>query len=181
MVLSHVLYDAVSLRHFAVAGRLDILETRHGHLAPPRWTEAVQTEIAAAAARDAGSRTVLAHAWLGDPIVPTALDQAAIMGIWIGLNDGRRPPIDHAGEAESIHFAGTLSGAFVTDDNAAYDFAERRLGPGQALDTVAVLQEAVSMGELSVAEAVGVTESIRAAGRFLRSVHPERFAAADFS
>ncbi|MEY2569010.1 MAG: hypothetical protein QOE35_3539 [Actinomycetota bacterium] len=91
---------------------------------------------------------------------------------WIGLNDGRRPPTGHAGEAESIYFADKLSGAFVTDDNAAHDFAQRRLGIGQALETVSVLDEAVAMGELSVAEAIGVTESIRAAGRFLRGLHP---------
>lgn len=177
---AHFLYDAVTLRHFAVAGRLDILETRHGHLAPPRWTEAVQTEIAAGAGWDPSCRTVLTHPWLDEPVVPQTADQAPIMAIWIGLNDGRRPPTAHAGEAESIYFADKLSGAFVTDDNAAYDFAQRRLGIGQVLDTVSVLDEAVAMGELSVAEAIGVTESIRAAGRFLRGVHPERFTAAEF-
>lgn len=175
------LYDAVTLRHFAVAGRLDILVSRHSHLPVPRWTEAVHGEIEAAAGFDVAARAVLDTAWLGDPIAPGATDQPPIMSIWIGLNEGRRPPTAHAGEAESIYFAGKLTGVFVTDDNAAYDFASRRLGPAQVFDSVSVLQDAVAMGELSTAEAIGVTESIRAAGRYLRNVHPDRFTPSDFA
>ena len=40
-----VLHDAVSLKHFAIVDRLDVLEERHGHLEEPRWCEEVHEEI----------------------------------------------------------------------------------------------------------------------------------------
>ena len=177
-----VLYDAVTLRHFAIAGQLDVLEVRHGHLAPPRWTDVVHTEISdGAALGNAECNDVLAMPWLAAPIVPTAPDQPQIMPIWIGLNSGRRSPTEHAGEAESIYFAEKLGGVFATDDNSAYDFAEHRLGAAGVLDSVDILQQAVSMAEVTADDALAIANEIRAKGRYLRSVHPDTLTAAYFN
>jgi hypothetical protein len=175
-----VLYDAVTLRHFGTASRLDVLVLRHAHLDEPRWTEAVHGEIAAAAHFDAAARDVLAFRWLGNPVAPDAADLAAIMPLWIGLNEGRRPPVDHAGEAETLHFAEKLDAIVATDDNGAYDFVSRRLGSHRVIDTVAILQDAVAMGEITAAEAAGIAGAIRGAGRHLRRVHPTPLTANDF-
>lgn len=94
------------------------------------------------------------------------------MLIQIGLNDGRRPPVAHAGEAEGIYFAEKLGGRFVTDDNGAYDFARRRLGPGRVFDTVDVLREAVTNGDMDSGEALNLVNAIRNSGRSIRRVHP---------
>jgi hypothetical protein len=80
--------------------------------------------------------------------------------------------VAHAGEAEGIYFAEKLGGRFVTDDNGAYDFATRRLGPGRALDTVDVLREAVMDGEIDDGDAASIVNLIRDSGRFIRRAHP---------
>ena len=46
--MAPVLHDAVTLRHFAAVDALDVLRAQHGHHPEPRWTEAIQDEIAAA-------------------------------------------------------------------------------------------------------------------------------------
>jgi len=176
-----VIYDAVTLFHFAVVGRLDVLELRHGHRPPPRWTEAVRDEISVGAAHGMpGAQTILDASWLDAPISPSSGDLRGITMLQVGLNDGQRPPTKHAGEAESIYFAEKLDAIFVTDDNAAYDFAIRRLGAGQVIDTVALLQEAVSMDELSAGGAADLANEILAADRYLRRTHPKNFSSNDF-
>jgi hypothetical protein len=106
-----LLYDTVTLRHFAAVGKLTVCENRHQFRPAPRWTEAVHDEISEAARLGFGEcRSILELAWLGSPIAPSIQDTRAMMPIWIGLNNGRRPPIDHVGEAETIYFAGALEG-----------------------------------------------------------------------
>ncbi len=171
-----VLYDAVTLRHFGAIGRFDILETCHGHLMPPRWTEAVAEEIKKAAAiGQPGCKTILEAAWLLSPLEPQTQDLKAILQLQIGLNEGKRPPTAHAGEAEGIYFAEKLGGRFITDDNGAHDFATRRLGPGRVQDTVDLLRGAVAMGDLLPGEAHIAANAIRNCGRHLRRVHPSTF------
>src|SRR5437899_2908506 len=98
------LYDAVTLRHFAAAGRLDVLETRHGHLTPPRWTEAVHDEVVRGSTLgNAECNVVLAMSWLGAPLVPSIAHHAGIYKYLVSLNAGRRPPTEHTGEAESMY------------------------------------------------------------------------------
>lgn len=168
------LYDAVILRHFGTIGRLDVLEARCRYLDPPHWTQAVADEINNAANMgQPGCREILAAKWLSAPLEPQVADLRRIMLIQIGLNDGRRPPVAHAGEAEGIYFAEKSGGRFVTDDNGAYDFAERRLGPGHVLDTVDVLREAVMYGEMDDGEAVNIVNLIRNSGRSIRRIHPD--------
>lgn len=166
------LYDTVILRHFGSIGRLDILESRCSYLDPPHWTQAVADEIREAAdLGQPGCRAILAATWLSDPVVPEHEDLRRIVLIKIGLNEGRRPPTAHAGEAEGIYFAERLGGRFVTDDNGAYDFALRRLGRGWVYDTVDLLREAVSYGDMDDGEALNIVNAIRNSGRSIRRIH----------
>ena len=127
-----VLYDAVTLLHFAVSGHFDVLEERHAAMPEPRWTEAVRSEIETGAAQGhPGCRDILQAQWLGKPATPKASDRIGIFRLLVALNDGAGAPVAHAGEAESIYFAEKFDTLFVTDDNGAYDFARRRLGDGR--------------------------------------------------
>jgi hypothetical protein len=172
MTLSY-LCDAVTLRHFGTIGRLDILAARCSYLDPPHWTQAVADEIREAAQLGyPGCQAVLTATWLSTPMAPDHEDLQEIIRLQIGLNDGRRPPIAHAGEAEGIYFAKKIGGCFVTDDNGAYDFAERRLGRGRVLDTVDLLREAVVYGDLDDGEALNIVNMIRNSGRSIRRIHP---------
>lgn len=168
------LYDAVILRHFGSIGRLDILEARCSYLDPPHWTQAVADEIHEAADQgQPGCRAILGAIWLSDPVAPEQEDLRSIVLTQIGLNEGRRPPTAHAGEAEGIYFAGKLRGRFVTDDNGAYDFALHRLGPGWVYDTVDLLREAVSYGDMDDGEALNIVNAIRNGDRSIRRIHPK--------
>ena len=168
------LYDAVTLRHFGTVERLDVLVARCGRIGPPRWTREVADEIARAADKDRpGCRDILAAAWLAPPAEPEITDLKGIYALQVGLNEGRRPPVAHGGEAEGIYFAEKLGGHFVTDDNGAYDFAARRLGASRVHDTVDLLREAVTHGDLEAAEALRIAVAIRDNDRYLRRVHPK--------
>lgn len=176
-----VLHDAVTLLHFAVSGHLDVLKDRHAARPEPRWTEAVRSEIENGPAHGRpGCGELLRAQWLGEPAAPTASDRAGIFRLLVALNDGAAAPAAHAGEAESIYFADKLDTLFVTDDNAAYDFARRRLGDGRVKDTVDLLREAVAMGEVTPARALAIADSIRGCDRHLRRVHPPQLSAAYF-
>jgi hypothetical protein len=176
-----VLHDTVSLLHFAVVARLDILEARHATLPEPRWADAVYREVEVGAAHGkAGCRELLGTSWLGTPFAPSGKDQRKVLLLLLGLNEGRRPPTSHAGEAESILFAEKLTGTLVTDDSAAYDFAMRRLGLGRVKDTISILRDAVAMDELAPIDALGVADAIRDSGRELRRSHPTTMSAKYF-
>jgi predicted nucleic acid-binding protein len=115
---------------------------------------------------------VMAEPWLDAAVTPSASDQPGIVRIWVALNGGLRPPVLHAGEAQSIYFAEQLGGMFATDDNVAYAFAERRLGIGRVVDTVEILRAGVREGHIVPAEALRAARMIRGSGRYLRRVHP---------
>jgi len=177
------LHDAVTLQHFAVAGRLDVLDNCHGHLPMPRWTDTVHDEVEAGHHRGyAHCGPVLQCGWLGTPVQPSASDLRKITRIHIGLNEGRPESDSHLGEAESIYFAEKTGGLFVTDDNGAYDFAQRRpgLGPARVRDTVYVLRDAVANGYITRGDAAACAATIRAAGRHLLRTHPATLTASDF-
>jgi hypothetical protein len=175
------LYDAVTLRHFGATERLDVLLARCGRTGPPRWTREVADEITRAADKDRpGCRDILAAVWLAPPVEPEITDLKGIYVLQVGLNEGRRPPAAHGGEAESIYFAQKLGGHFVTDDNGAYDFAARRLGASRVHDSVDLLREAVTHGDLDGADALRIVRAVRDNDRYLRRVHPKTLTRAYF-
>lgn len=169
-----VIHDAVTLRHFAVVERMDILQACHGHRPEPRWTEAIRAEIDSAAREgEMHCSDILGEAWLGPPAEPTAAELAVVYRLQVGLNDGREPPKGDRGEAEGIYFAEKHNGQFATDDNGAYEFAWRRpsLGMGRVIDSVHILQTAVADGVLTPAEAHDIANEIEDAGRLFRPTH----------
>jgi predicted nucleic acid-binding protein len=146
-----IVCDTNSLWNFAVVGRLDIIETRYGHRIT--WTDSVADEVRRASGRDLALVDVLSCAWLGEPHEfddDCMSDVFAIRRILAAQDD---PLTKHLGEAECIHFIEhemTGNGILLTDDHAAADLAKRR---GIAvLDTLAVMQDAFGMGELSCPE-----------------------------
>lgn len=169
-----VIHDAVTLRHFAAVGRMDVLEACHGHRPEPRWTERIRLEIKSAIPKgETYCSDILDETWLGEPVAPSVAELKDVLHLQVGLNDGKYPPEGDDGEAEGIYFAETLGGQFATDDNNAYDFARRRqsLGPGRVIDSVQILRTAVSNGDISKTEACNIANAIEDAGRSLRPVH----------
>ena len=169
-----VVHDAVTLRHFAVVGRLDVLQTCHGHRPEPRWTEGIHTEIKSAQHEvDSHCADILRATWLGPPAEVTAAELADVYRLQVGLNDGRQPPTGHRGEAEAIYFAEKLNGQVATDDNGAYEFARRRssLGPGKVIDSIHILRTVVANGDLTASEADRIANAMEDAGRSFRPIH----------
>jgi hypothetical protein len=173
------LIDSVTLRHFGITEHLAALE--HVVLAYPLpyWTDAVRSEILAGIGRP-DCDNVLAASFLGTPHRISTTDLAEVMKIRIALSDGKGPPNEHLGEAESIFLADKFHGAFITDDRAAYELASRRLGHCRALDTVDLLRETVATGYFNSSEAQQVADAIRNSGRKLRRGHPPTFTAEYF-
>lgn len=169
-----VIHDAVTLRHFAAVGRLDVLRACHGHRPEPRWTEGIRAEIESAQHEGESHCTdILSATWLGPPADLTTAELADVYRLQVGLNDGRQPPTGHRGEAEAIYFAEKLNGQFATDDNGAYEFARRRpsLGMGRVIDSVHILQTAVADGDLTPTDAHDIANAIEDAGRSFRPIH----------
>lgn len=162
------LFDATTLQNFAVVGRLDLLENLYGYR-PPHWTQVIQSELTDGL-NLAGLRhlhDVLTATWLGAPLEPTTKqDRKEIEALHVGLNDGRRPPIEHAGEAESIYFCQELDAAFVTDDRGAGAFAKMR--GVQVIDTIDILQTLQTDGTLTCDQAWDLLESMMNADRVIR-------------
>lgn len=178
-----VLHDAVTLNHFGSVGRLDILQTRHKDHEMPRWAEAVCEEIKEGAQRHLYCQRVLEADWLGDPATISQSENTKFFHLWIGLNDGQRPPTKHRGEAESIFVAERCHGIFLTDDSEAYAFAKKRpgLGSGRVKDSVDVLRTAVSMDELTAQEATDIALQIEANERYFRKEHQGKISAKYFN
>jgi len=169
-----VLHDAVTLNHFGSVDRLDVLRGRHAHLDEPRWAEEVKCEIENGVnIRNPQCQRVLDQDWLGEPFEILPKDQKAFLFIWIGLNEGRRPPEQHRGEAESIFLAEAHGGKFLTDDNGAHDFASKRpnLGIARVIDSVDVLREAVEMEDITAELASEIATQMEDADRSLRPLH----------
>lgn len=171
-----VLYDAVTLRHFAVISRMGILKTFHADRPGPRWTTRVRKEISTAA--DQGVHhciMLLEETWLGRPANPTITETKEIISLqsMLMLPEDHPYPHAHLGEAQSIYFAAKYQGQFATDDNAAYEFARRPalLGTGNVVDSIDILREVVALGKITAQEADQVANDIEAAGRHLRRIH----------
>lgn len=168
-----LLYDAVTLRHFAAAEELDLLCNLHNALPLPRWTQAVAHEISRGAARgEEDCMAVQGCVWLGTPYESSDLtDLVGIQQLRVALSQ----PGDlrgHIGEAETLYVAEKLAASIATDDAAAYEFAARRLGSGRTFDTIDFLHEAVERGVRTAQEAAAIAARISDGGRHLRYVHP---------
>ncbi len=169
-----VIHDTVTLRHFAVVERMDVLQACHGHRPEPRWTEAIRAEIESAErAGESHCAHILHQTWLGVPAEPDVAELGDVYRLQVGLNDGRRPPTGDRGEAEAIYFAEKHNGQFATDDNNAYEFARRRpsLGTGRVIDSIHILRTAVADGDLTPTEAHDIANAIEDAGRSFRPTH----------
>lgn len=167
-----ILFDGVTLRNLAVAEQLDLCPSLHADRPLPRWTSAVAREIAEGASfGNDDCITVQEFAWLGAPIEAELDNLAPIFRLSVALRSGKKD-VHHLGEAESIFWADKLGGLFVTDDNAAYDFAARRLGGGRVIDTVHILREAVAAALLSPEDASAACALITENDRHLRRGHP---------
>ena len=176
MPLRPVLHDAVTLRHFASAQALDVLELVHGNLPEPRVAEAVFNEIRRAA--DAGEThcsIILLETWLGTLAVCSPNEMMDVIDIQNGLNSGPHPPEENLGEAVSIFLAEEHDGIFATDDDTAYEYAAQRwqLGPARVIDTVDILRKAVSVSSITKQDAASIAVSIVDADRWLRPVHDD--------
>lgn len=170
-----VLYDAVTLRHFAAVSRLDILKTRHQNRPEPRWTKGVFQEIRKAADQTTYCAAILGEPWLGSPANPTETQARKIYLMQTMLMRPGDTPNAHLGEAQSIYFAKKFRGQFATDDNSAYEFAKQQfaLDSVNVIDSVDILREAVALDELTAQEADQVAKAIEAVGRHLRRIHSQ--------
>jgi predicted nucleic acid-binding protein len=182
-----VLYDAVTLRHFAAISRLDLLECCHGMRAEPRWVAGVKLEIEAASLNGRREcRPILEYGWLGEAVEPTVEDLAAITRLQIALGNAGYEAEDglevlkHRGEAESIQIAQRLGFCFVTDDNDAHKIASLRLGDERVFDTIDLLRIAVANTDLTAPEAVEVSLRIRSEDRHFRRQYERLLISRDF-
>lgn len=182
-----VLYDAVTLRHFASVSRLDLLPSCHGFRQEPRWVTGVKGEITRA--RLAGypeCQSILDETWLGDPVEPLEKDLSSIARIQIALGNSGAFAEDeadisaHRGEAESIHLAQQNRYHFVTDDNDAHQIASLRLGPERVHDSIDLLRLAVANGDLTKSQAVDVHVRIRSQDRHFRRPYERILSPRDF-
>ena len=105
-----MLFDAVTLRHFAAAEALDVCRQLVEDRDPPRWTDAVSAEIAAGLRLGIDECvSVKECAWMGAPVEPEILDLESIVRLQRALSESSGAE-GNAGEAESIYFAERLAG-----------------------------------------------------------------------
>lgn len=168
--------DAVTLQHFAAAGRLDVLQELLYDCDPPFWTGYVREEILIGSGIE-HCDDVLSAGFLGVPIDGDASATVAMHTRIAGFDE----PDKHWGEAESIVVADERVGIFITDDALAYDFAQRRLGDARVFDTVELLHRGVHHGVMSAADALLIANHILNCGRHLRAGHPETLTVEYFS
>jgi hypothetical protein len=173
-----VLLDAGLLSTFAAAEALDVLESRVQSSSHPLWTYEVRSELLRGATWSTHCVAVLQASWLGEPHEAQSDDLKHILRYRTALG-GDHP--SNLGEASSVYWAEQLNGRFATDDNAAYDWAKRKLGVGRVIDTVDILREAVAMDEISAERASIICQLAFDQDRSLRRIHPAHPAKAHFA
>lgn len=164
--------DAVTLRHFAAVDRLDILEFRLVGYEAPRCSGTVFSEVFVAAGQEEECERILDAGILGSPLEVELRNFNEVFRIRRALSLDETESQQHLGEAESIFLASKLHGTFITDDTAAYAYAEKYLGDNRVLDTVDLLREGVAADDLNVHVAKQIADGIRNSGRSLRGGHP---------
>ena len=151
--MSLILFDTVTLEHFAAARRLDLLPKTYADYDKPRWVEQVREELRVGVGMSKSQplcQPVLDLEWLGEPI-EGPLKETLRLKILLGGTD---EDDEHLGEAESIAVAVQTGAIFVTDDTGAFDFASHPglLGPANVKDACMVLWEACSLRHITVEE-----------------------------
>jgi hypothetical protein len=174
------LVDAVTLRHFGVVNRMEVLGARLVDCPQPRWTDAVRDEILEHMDEDDCS-AVLAADFLGSPYRIPMNKLSEVFRIRKGISDEDGDSARHLGEAETIWVADHVNGTVLTDDFDAYHTAEKLLGSNRVMDTVAILSEAVKADEIDTNEAKQIFDGIRNSGRHIRPGHPPTVTADYFS
>lgn len=164
-----VIYDTVTLHHFAAANRLDILVSLHGHRPEPRWSDEVEDEVRNGLGHpDSASRSrlLLSQTWLGQSSQPS--NQKLVFKIQAALATPENQR--NLGESESMALAIETGAIFVTDDAAAYDFALHmpEFGHGRVLDTCQLLSIAEGNAEISSSDVARLHEEMANDGRTLR-------------
>lgn len=173
------LVDSVTLQHFGSVDQMSVLIKFLTRSSPPRWTDQVKSEVLAGIDTER-CRLVLQCAELGQPEpLPDELF-ANVFKMQRALGGGGESGEDHLGEAECLVLAEVNGWGLITDDNAAYDLASKRLGAARVKDTVGVLQALVASGDLEAFQAKQLADAIRNNGRYLRRVHPPTLVEDDF-
>jgi hypothetical protein len=166
--IGDIYFDTCTLSNFAVVDRLDLLDTRYGYRA--RWTETIQYEVRRGLGTSPYLQRVLDANWLGEPVevggTPAALIE--INNIRRGLGSLEQDQLKHLGEAEIIYHLQHIDvgGIFVTDDQAALDFARRR--GVHAFDTRKIMEECYACGEVGCPEAFELLKQMAESDRGVR-------------
>lgn len=165
-----VIGDTCSLVNFAVVRRADLLEALYGDSL--RCTEAVVHELVRLSATLPEVCTLLGTRWLDDPVVlDDPVDVAAVERLRRTVLGGRsRRPLQHLGEAQSLHAVSSLpslvGAVLLTDDGATLDYAARK--QITAIDTADVLGAAYDRGLVGCPEAYDLLLAMRAHDRWVR-------------
>jgi len=156
-----------------------VLESFLANYPGPFWTDAVRSEILENIG-DEPCNEILAASFLGTPVVVGTGDLLDVFRIQVALGGSAKDPKQHLGEAECIALADKDHGGIITDDNAAYDFVERRLGTNRVIDTIEVLRASVANGDIEPSQAQQIADAVRNSGRSLRREHPTTLTAEYF-
>ncbi|AOX65737.1 hypothetical protein BJK06_08220 [Curtobacterium sp. BH-2-1-1] len=165
-----VIYDTVTLHHFAAADRFDILRELHMHRPIPRWVASGKNEVEDGLNHiDSRQRSqlILAQTWFD---VPGDADAAETLELQIAISEPgelQKYKKKNLGEAEAIVLAKATGAILVTDDNGAYDFASKaqQLGPGRVFDACQLLDQAVIDGYIVDGVRWDVHRAVRDANR----------------
>lgn len=152
-----LVFDASALHHFALADRLDVLNSLvQGRAAVT--TKAVRDELDRSAMQDARLRRLGTADWLTTQHVDD-LDELVPLAKWVHRTGAGR---FHRGEATVLAHAEVRDGIAVIDDRRAAQLG-RRYGV-QVHGTLWVIAEACRTGVTSVAAVRGLIDTLRATG-----------------
>jgi hypothetical protein len=161
-----VVVDACTVRNFAAANRMPLLERiLDGN---GRWTETVMTELEEGEQYEPNFDLTNARNIFGVEISFEDLEEiAGIAGIQKAMAYPDANSTDHFGEAESIyavlHHPELMGARFFSDDGPAVDFA---LGKGiDAFTSWQALSVAYDDGLVGCPEAYDILRTMREAGR----------------
>lgn len=129
-----------------------------------RWVSAVAFEARRSAPHVSALDYTTCRNWLGDTIdVDEPSDIDAVETLRLALGGTRRKPLQHLGEAQSLHVIQTrpdLDGAiFVSDDSSAVDLARRNGIP--VWTTRHILRTCYDTGHIGCPDAYDLLRDLR--------------------